>query len=51
MEHLMKRLLLIRGQSFLLKVADSLGRYLLKFVSPRFPYKYRNFVIGGGTTT
>src|SRR5579864_123549 len=42
-----KRLPLIRGHSFLLKVTDSLGRYFLKLVSPRFPDEYRNLVVCG----
>src|ERR1700687_4368205 len=42
---LTKHLLLIRRQSVLLKVADSLGRYLLQLVGPRFPDEYRNLVV------
>src|SRR6202451_1062277 len=42
-----KRLPLIRGHSFLLKVTDSLGRYFLKLVSPRLPDEYGNLVVCG----
>jgi hypothetical protein len=35
----------------LLKVTDSLGRYFLKLVSPRFPDEYRNLVVCWRTTT
>jgi hypothetical protein len=48
-EHLMKRFPLIRGKSVLLKVADSLGRYLLQLVSSCFPDEYRNLVVCGHT--
>ena len=48
---LTKHLPLIRRQPILPKVADSLGRYLLKLVGPRFADEYRNLVVCGRTPT
>jgi hypothetical protein len=49
--NLTKCLPLIRWQSFLLKIADSLGRYLLKLVGPRFSDQYRDLIVRWRTAT